>query len=103
VNRISDPASYVGRFWVDSITHNADALRFLLALMGPERIAYGTDFPFPLGDLEHGRFIEDMADLSPTVKDQLMSGTLLEFLNLNEQDYQRPTIQAVDTQNDIFE
>lgn len=102
VNRIADPASYIGRFWVDSITHNADALRFLLALMGPERIAYGTDFPFPLGDLEHGRFIEEMPDVSPAVKEQIMSGTVLDFLRLDPRAY-APTQRDQGTDNDVFE
>lgn len=103
VNRISDPSSYIGRFWVDSITHNADALRFLLALMGPTRIAYGTDFPFPLGDLEHGRFIEQMEDLSDTVKEQLMSGTVLDFLNLKRENYTKVASHNLAYDDDVFE
>jgi aminocarboxymuconate-semialdehyde decarboxylase len=88
VNGISDPTEYIGRFWVDSITHNADALRFLLALIGEDRIAYGTDYPFPLGDLEHGAFITAMDDLSPATKERLFSGTVLEFLGLEAKDYE---------------
>jgi aminocarboxymuconate-semialdehyde decarboxylase len=90
VNRISEPESYARRFWVDSITHNADALRFLLALMGPEKIAYGSDYPFPLGDLEHGKFIEDMDDLSPSVKQQLFQDSILTFLGLKPKAFERP-------------
>jgi len=88
VNNVQDPKDYVGRFWVDSITHNADALRFLLSLIGPEKIAYGTDYPFPLGDLEHGKFIQDMTDISPLIKDQLFAGTVLDFLGLQAKDYE---------------
>jgi len=101
VNEVKDPISYVGKFWVDSITHNADALRFLLALLGPEKIGFGTDYPFPLGDLEHGKFIQDMPDLSPAIKQQLFAGTVLEFLNLNERDY-APGISNSDSET-VFE
>lgn len=87
VNEVKDPISYVGKFWVDSITHNADALRFLLALLGPGKIGYGTDYPFPLGDLEHGAMIENMDELSDDVKAQLFSKTVLDFLGLDEKDY----------------
>ncbi len=90
VNGVQDPASYIGRFWVDSITHNADALRYLLALIGPEKIAYGTDYPFPLGDLEHGRFIEMMTDLSPATKQQIFATSVIEFLGIDEANYKRP-------------
>jgi aminocarboxymuconate-semialdehyde decarboxylase len=90
INGVKDPASYVGRFWVDSITHNADALRYLLALMGPEKIAYGTDYPFPLGDLEHGRFIEEMSDLSPAAKQQIFATSVMDFLGLDANMFRRP-------------
>lgn len=103
VNHISDPSTYVGRFWVDSITHNADALRFLLALIGPNRIAYGTDYPFPLGDLEHGRFIEEMDDLSPAVKSQLLSQTVLDFLQLKPADFERPAAHHLPSDEIVFE
>lgn len=83
VNNVHDPRSYVGKFWVDGITHDADALRFLIQLMGAEKVAYGTDYPFPLGDLEHGRFIEDMADLDAATKEQLFSTSVCEFLGID--------------------
>lgn len=82
VNSIHDPMDYLGRFWVDGITHSAEALRFLISVMGADKIAYGTDYPFPLGDLEHGKFIEEMDDLSNETKEMLFSSSLLSFLNL---------------------
>lgn len=103
VNNVADPTDYVGRFWVDSITHNADALRFLLALLGPEKIAYGTDYPFPLGDLEHGKFIEDMADLSDAIKQQLFSSTVLEFLDLDAETYIRPNPRDLSDLDVVFQ
>lgn len=84
VNEIQDPRNYIGKFWIDGITHDQDALRFLIAMFGAERIAYGTDYPFPLGDLEHGKFIEEMSDLSPEIKRQLLSNTALEFLGIGQ-------------------
>ncbi|HCN05193.1 MAG TPA: 2-amino-3-carboxymuconate-6-semialdehyde decarboxylase [Bacteroidetes bacterium] len=101
INRVEDPTNYIGRFWVDSITHNADALRFLLALLGEEKIAYGTDYPFPLGDLEHGKFIHEMADLSPKVQQQLFSDNVLEFLGLRAEAYRRP--RPGETVDSLFE
>lgn len=81
VNTIQDPREYVGRFWVDGITHDIDALKFLIETMGVDKIAYGTDYPFPLGDLEHGKFIEE-SDLDGAVKDQLLNKTVIDFLKL---------------------
>ncbi len=82
INDIKDPREYVGKFWVDGITHDEEALRYLIKLFGPDRIAYGTDYPFPLGDLDHGKFIEQMPDLDPGTKHKLLSGTASTFLGL---------------------
>src|SRR5437870_5655020 len=46
------------RFYVDSLVHDRDALQFLLKLFGPERVALGSDYPFPLGEAQPGRLIE---------------------------------------------
>lgn len=52
------PRDYMGRFWTDSLTHDEPALRMLADLIGPDRVALGTDYPFPLGELEPGALIE---------------------------------------------
>jgi aminocarboxymuconate-semialdehyde decarboxylase len=80
VNSVADPRTYVGKFWVDGITHDADALRYLLRVMGPDKVAYGTDYPFPLGDLEHGAFLETMTDLTPEVLHKIRAENVLRFL-----------------------
>lgn len=83
VNNVQDPRAYIGKFWVDGITHDSDALRFLVKLMGADKVAYGTDYPFPLGDLEHGRFIEEMHDLDAATKENLFSASVCEFLGID--------------------
>jgi aminocarboxymuconate-semialdehyde decarboxylase len=77
------PREYLGKFYLDSLVHDADALRGLLRLVGAERIALGTDYPFPLGEQEPGRLIESLTELSATVKQRLLAGTALEFLDLD--------------------
>jgi aminocarboxymuconate-semialdehyde decarboxylase len=69
------------RFYVDSLVHDADALRLLLKLFGAERIAFGSDYPFSLGETHPGRLIESMK-LADREKAQLFSGTVREFLRL---------------------
>lgn len=103
VNGVQDPMSYAGRFWVDGITHNADALRFLVNLLGPERVAYGTDYPFPLGDLEHGAFIDAMTDLDNTTKQRLFALNVLDFLQLQAADYIQPQPYANNDNEGFYE
>jgi aminocarboxymuconate-semialdehyde decarboxylase len=78
------PRAYLGRFYVDSLVHDADALRGLVRLMGADRVALGSDYPFPLGEAEPGRLIESLDDLSATTKRRLLAATALEFLGLEK-------------------
>lgn len=81
VDNSKSPRAYLGRFYVDSLVHDAAALRSLIVLFGEDRIALGSDYPFPLGEDRPGRLIESMK-LSAQVKARLLSGTALEFLGL---------------------
>lgn len=70
------------RFYVDSLVHEADALRFIMRLFGAERIALGSDYPFPLGERHPGQLIESLADLSANQRFQMLRGTAEQFLGL---------------------
>jgi aminocarboxymuconate-semialdehyde decarboxylase len=54
VDNDKNPRDYLGRFYVDSLVHDPDMLRFMIKLMGAERIALGSDYPFPLGETVPG-------------------------------------------------
>jgi len=79
-----NPRKYLGRMYFDSLVHDADALRYLIKLVGAERIALGSDYPFPLGEAHPGKLIESMDDLSAQTKARLLCGTALEFLGLDK-------------------
>ena len=47
------PETYIKRnFWFDALTHSTEALKFLLELVGPERVLFGTDYPYDMADYE---------------------------------------------------
>jgi aminocarboxymuconate-semialdehyde decarboxylase len=78
-----NPREYLGKFWVDSITHDLDALKYILKLQGSNRVCLGSDYPFPLGDLEIGKFIEE-SDLSSIDKANIFHNSTLEWLDLDK-------------------
>jgi aminocarboxymuconate-semialdehyde decarboxylase len=80
VDNPMSPRTYLGRFYLDSLTHDPTMLRYLLDLVGAEKIALGSDYPFPLGEAVPGSMIEAMADLDQTTKDRLFRGSALEWL-----------------------
>lgn len=88
VDNKKNPRSYLAnngtpaRFFVDSLVHDADALRILLKLFGAERVALGSDYPFPLGEEKPGKLIDSLVDLSSKDKARLLSETAKEFLAL---------------------
>jgi len=71
------------RFYVDSLVHDRDALKLVIKLFGSERVALGSDYPFPLGEAHPGQLIDSLDHLSANEKTQLLSGTAREFLGLN--------------------
>jgi aminocarboxymuconate-semialdehyde decarboxylase len=89
VDNKRSPRSYLAngknsaRFYVDSLVHDADSLRMLLKLFGADRVALGSDYPFPLGEDCAGALIESMADLTSEEKSFLLSKTAREFLRLD--------------------
>lgn len=71
------------RVYVDSLTHDAHALRTLIRLFGVERIMLGTDYPFPLGEAVAGAMIETMhPPLAAAERAWLMHRSAEEFLGL---------------------
>src|SRR5207248_1715811 len=40
------PREYLGRFWVDSLVHDALALRLVLTRFGEDKVVVGSDYPF---------------------------------------------------------
>lgn len=81
-----NPTNYLGKFWVDSVTHDPLILEYVLKLMGSERVMLGSDYPFPLGDLEIGKFIEEM-NLAEEVKENIFNKAALEWLNLSKDNF----------------
>jgi aminocarboxymuconate-semialdehyde decarboxylase len=87
VENSTNPRAYLAcgngpaRFYVDSLVHDTDALALLVKLFGAQRVALGSDYPFPLGETKPGQLIES-TKFSAKEKAQLLSGTAREFLGL---------------------
>jgi len=88
------PSSYVGQFYVDSLVHEPAALRLLIDLVGADRVALGSDYPFPLGEAHPGAMIDGMSELSPETKARLLGGTALEFLGLEADRFAADRVSA---------
>jgi aminocarboxymuconate-semialdehyde decarboxylase len=59
-------------------------LDYLVKLFGENQLALGTDYPFPLGELEPGKLIKGTS-YSATTKERLLSGSALEWLTMKKE------------------
>ena len=82
-NEVS-PRAYLGRFYLDSLVHDTRALTYLIDLVGAQRIALGSDYPFPLGEARPGAVIESLPRLSAADREQLLHGSALSWLGLSK-------------------
>lgn len=84
VDNQKNPREYCGHFWVDCITHDQNMLHYVLKMQGSKRVTLGSDYPFPLGDLEIGEFINRM-NLEESVVEDIFCNSTLEWLNLKKE------------------
>jgi aminocarboxymuconate-semialdehyde decarboxylase len=81
VDNPHNPRKYLGRMYFDSLVHDAATLEYLVQLVGADQIALGTDYPFPLGELEPGKLIHD-SGYDDQIKSMLLYQSALNWLGL---------------------
>lgn len=82
-----NPREYLDRMYFDSLVHSPEMLDYLVKLVGAEHVALGTDYPFPLGELEPGNLIES-SRYDDKTKAKLLHGTALDWLNLEKSKFE---------------
>ena len=82
------PREYLGKFWIDALVHDPAMLQYVADLIGPERVAMGTDYPFPLGELEPGALVRSMP-WDDAMKEMLLSGAALQWLDAPRERFAR--------------
>jgi len=76
------PREYLRRIYLDSLVHDPLMLHYLVDLMGADRIALGSDYPFPLGEARPGELI-DSCGFPERTRARLLHGTALEWLGIS--------------------
>lgn len=81
-----NPKKYLGHFFLDSLVHDPDVLKYIVKLVGSDKVMMGTDYPFPLGELEPGKMIEEL-DFDLKTKSKLLGENALNWLGLNREQF----------------
>lgn len=83
IDNQKDPRSYIGKFWIDSLVHDDKAMKYIIDVMGEDKICLGSDYPFPLGEHHPGKLIEQMK-IKKKVQKKLLYKNALDWLGLDE-------------------
>lgn len=81
-----NPREYLSNVFFDSLVHEPSVLSFLLGLVGPTNVMLGTDYPFPLGEVEPGKLIGSM-NFDSSVNEMLLHGAALKWLGSEKTEF----------------
>ena len=81
-----NPKHYLGKFWLDSLVHDEKALKYIINLIGSDRVALGSDYPFPLGEKNPGELIRHQ-NFSKKIKEELLHKSALSWLGMEKEDF----------------
>jgi aminocarboxymuconate-semialdehyde decarboxylase len=81
-----NPRNYLGKFYVDSLIHDTNFLKYVIDLIGEDKICCGSDYPFPLGEAVPGEEILAL-NVSGKIKEKLLYKNALDWLQLEEKKF----------------
>jgi aminocarboxymuconate-semialdehyde decarboxylase len=78
---IGDPVAALASIYTDTILHDVRVLKFVIEMMGTERLMMGSDMPFPIGDTEPAKIVTD-AGLSAAQTASINGGLAAQLLGI---------------------
>jgi aminocarboxymuconate-semialdehyde decarboxylase len=74
-----DVRAALRRFHYDTVVHDADVLRALVAFAGAERVLCGSDYPFDMGSERPAELVRALG-LDPVEETAILGGNALRLL-----------------------
>lgn len=75
------PSTYLRQLYFDTITHSAEALRYLIQLVGADHVLLGSDYPFDMG-YERPRDLVDGLNLPAEQSNAILGATAARLLSI---------------------
>lgn len=75
------PTDYLDRLYYDTCTLSPDSTRFLIETMGADRVLFGSDYPFDVGDPEGARARPCLDELPSEARDKVLRANALRLLD----------------------
>jgi aminocarboxymuconate-semialdehyde decarboxylase len=80
VHAREDPRTAIARVYVDSLTHDDRAMKYLLDTVGPDRVLLGSDFPADMGPTDPVGQIDGSTILGDEEKAAIKGGNAMKLL-----------------------
>lgn len=77
----ANPQAEFDKLYFDTVLSDPNALRYLCEMVGGSRIALGSDYPFPIGDLTPCKTVHD-AKLSEIDTQEILGGTAARLFHI---------------------
>ncbi|MGE2832802.1 amidohydrolase family protein [Mycobacterium sp. SMC-4] len=72
---VAPPSTYARRFYYDSVTYQARTLRFLLDVVGADRVLLGTDWPAPMSIDDPVAWLAEQSVITDDEREFILRGT----------------------------
>jgi aminocarboxymuconate-semialdehyde decarboxylase len=76
----ASPTDYLRRIWYDCLTYDPRALAYLISIVGPERVMFGTDWPHQVHDVAGS--LANTAALPPDERDAIRGANAIALFDL---------------------
>ncbi len=79
-NITKPPSHYLTQFYYDTVVASPASLRFLIDLVGADRVMFGTDFPYEIGDANGAIALPMLQQLPPAQREKILGQNAREVL-----------------------
>jgi aminocarboxymuconate-semialdehyde decarboxylase len=76
------PSAYLRRFHYDTISHHHPMIRYLIGLVGADRVALGSDHPADMCYVQPVDFIDRLDELPARERDLMLGGNAARLLGV---------------------
>jgi len=76
------PRAFLKNFYFDTITHNPDALRYLIAFAGSDHVLLGSDYPYDMGDQNPVQTVSQLAGIKEKDRRKIMRENAIALFGL---------------------
>jgi aminocarboxymuconate-semialdehyde decarboxylase len=76
------PRAFLKNFYFDTITHNPEALRYLIAFAGSDHVLLGSDYPYDMGDANPVQNVSKLSGIKAIDRRKIMRENAIALFGL---------------------